>query len=136
MSDYSDIKNLILKTKPVNNIEYQILNTKNGFNDICCVIVKITGKQFVEIGQFTNIEIAKEILEKLDGNENIGRQVRIKNKNSEDVYIGEVKLWTFGAFGRIEILGNKEGEREKSHLIFYKYNDKNEELIESCEFID
>ena len=136
MSDYSDIKSLILDRKSINDTEYQILNTKNEFNDICCAIVKINGKQFIEIGQFTNVETAKEVLGKLDGDENIGRRVKIKNKNSEDVYIGEVKLWTFGEFGRVEILGNKESEQDQRHLIFYKYDGNSNELIESCEFID
>ncbi len=130
-----NVENLILARKPINGAEYQILNTKNDFNDICCLIIKITDQQTIEIGQFKNIQTAKETLKLLDGNDNIGRKIRIKVKYSDDIYIGKVMLWTYGESSRIEILGSKEGEKTQSYLIFDKYINR-DAIIEYCEFID
>lgn len=129
-------ESLILDKKPIDGGEYRILNTKNYINDICCVIIKIIGRQIIEIGQFKNIETAKETLKELDGDDNIGKKVRIKIKNHDKVYIGKVVLWTYGENSRIEICGGEENTNEKVCLIIYRFNDTGNQLIEKLEFID
>ncbi|MEA2088390.1 MAG: hypothetical protein U9O55_00935 [Patescibacteria group bacterium] len=137
MTNQNNNKNLILVRKQIDSVaEYQILNTKNVFNDICCVIIKITGRQIFEIGQFKNIEIAKEVLEKLNGNDYIGRKVKIKIKNYDKIYIGEIVSWTYGENSAVEIYGGEENTSEKVHLIFNKFDNKWNQLIEKLEFID
>lgn len=129
-------KNIIVARKIVSDIEYQILDTRNAINDICYLIIKLTDRQIIEVGQFKNIETAKEQLETLNEEDNIGRKVRIKHKDSPNIYMGIIMLWTFGELSRIEITGGIEGEPEVNHIIFYKFDDNNHELIEICEFID
>ncbi|MBU4601211.1 hypothetical protein L6307_01405 [Candidatus Parcubacteria bacterium] len=136
MTNKKNNESLILDTKQINGVEYQILSTKNSLNDICCMIIKITGQQNFEIGQFKNIETAKETLKELNGDDNIGKKVKIKIKNHDKVYKGKVVLWTYGENSRIEICGGEESMNEKVHLIFYKYDDMGNKLIEDCEFVD
>lgn len=69
-------------------------------------------------------------------NNYIDKKVRIKIKNHDKVYTGKVMSWTYGENSSIEICGGEENTNEKVHLIFYKFDDKGNQLIEEIEFID
>ena len=136
MTNENNNENLVLDEKQINGTKYQIWNTKNEFNDICCVIIKIIGQQNFKIGQFKNIETAKEVLEELNGNDNIGKKARIKIKNHDKVYVGKIVSWTYGENGGVEICGGEENTNEKVYLIFNKFDDAGSQLIEKLEFIE
>ena len=134
MTNENNNENLIIDEKQINGTKYQIQNTKNEFNDICCKIIKVTEQRLFEIkGQFKNIETAKEVLEELNGNDNIGKKVRIKIKNHDKVYAGKVVLLTYGENSVVEVCGGEENTNEKVHLIFNKLDDKGNQLIERFE---
>jgi len=69
-------------------------------------------------------------------NNYIDKKVRIKIKNYDKIYTGKVVLWTYGKNSSIEICGGEENTKEKIHLIFYKFYDAGNQLIEKLEFID
>ncbi len=73
---------------------------------------------------------------KLDEDDYIDKKVKIKIKNHNKIYIGKVVSLTCGENSSIEICGGEENTNEKVHLIFYKFDDKGNQLIEEIEFID
>jgi hypothetical protein len=128
-------KGAMLYNTIINGQEYQILDTTNFLNDIICQIVKIEGNGIIQLGMYNNFGMAKDFLDVWDGRTNVGKKVKIKVKNDEDFYIGEIIRETYGDQANIGILGKQEKDNIDKDITIPKYDSGGNALIEKFEFI-